>query len=78
VGPFGAADVAMLLRGWETHIHRLTVQPPIARRLGTATGADSAVLARIPVLLSHEAGVSRRPPGVSVGLDAASQPATRS
>ncbi len=61
VHPFGAADAAALFRGWETHVRQLTVLPPIARRLGPPTDAIYPVLARIPFLLSHEAGFARRP-----------------
>jgi SAM-dependent methyltransferase len=61
VRPFCAADVATLFRGWDVQVRRLTVLPPIARRLGPAAGALYPVLARFPLVLSHEAGVARRP-----------------
>lgn len=61
VRPFRAADVATLFRGWDVQVRRLTVLPPMARRLGPAAGALYPVLARFPFLLSHEAGVARRP-----------------
>lgn len=61
VRPFRAADVAMLFHGWEMQVRRLTVLPPVARRLGPAAGVLYPVLARLPFVLSHEAGVARRP-----------------
>lgn len=61
VRPFSSADVARLFRGWTVAGSRLTVLPPIARRLGPMTEALYPLLAQLPILLSHEAGVSRRP-----------------
>lgn len=61
VHPFRAADVAALFPGWLVRSRRLTVLPPIARHLGAATSPLYPLLARVPVLLSHEAGVAQRP-----------------
>ena len=62
VRPFARSHVRTILPDWTITARPLTVAPPIARRLGPATAAAYPVLARIPLLLTHEAGAAWRPP----------------
>lgn len=61
VRPWRRDDVAALLPGWELDLAPVTVLPPLARRLGPATGALYPVLARVRPLTTHLVGVARRP-----------------
>ena len=63
VRPFVGLDVQAALPGWIIHAECLTVAPPIARRLGPATGPLYRILAHLPLLLTHEVGVALRPAG---------------
>lgn len=61
VHPFTAADVRRLLVGWDVASRPATLLPPVARRLGRLTPVAYRLLARVPMLLSHEVGTARRP-----------------
>jgi SAM-dependent methyltransferase len=63
VRPFSAREVRTALPDWSIHTERLTVAPPIARRLGPATRPLYGILAHLPPLLTHEVGVALRPAG---------------
>lgn len=60
VRPFAARDVQAVLAGWTVDAEPLTVAPPLARRLGRATRVLYPILARWPLLLTHEVGVAVR------------------
>lgn len=45
----------------EGHLRTVTLLPPLARRLGPATGAAYPVLAALPPLRSHLVGLLRKP-----------------
>lgn len=74
VRPFDASDVRRILPGWVVTARPLTVVPPLARRFGPATPAAYPMLARIPLLLTHEAGAAWRP---SSGGDVPGQSSSR-
>lgn len=67
VRPFSEADARRIFPGWNVVTRPVTVAPPLARRLGLVTGFAYPILARVPLLLTHEVGAASRPPGDSVG-----------
>ena len=71
VRPFDRRKVRALFPHWRVEAHPLTVAPPLARRLGRATGPLYPILARIGVVLTHEVGLARRPPAGAAPMNAA-------
>lgn len=61
VRPFQSAEVEALFPGWRVDADRVTVAPPLARRLGRTAPVAYPLLARLAVLLTHEAGLARKP-----------------
>lgn len=57
----GRREIRTLFPGYAIHVRSLTVLPPLARRLGRATGWGYRVLARIPALRTHYLGLLRKP-----------------
>lgn len=53
--------LAALFPGWRMHLRRVTLLPPLARRLGTATPWLYPLLAALPPLRTHWLGVLERP-----------------
>lgn len=62
VHPFRRADVAVLFPGWDIHSRSLTLAPPVARRLGSLTRIVYPLLAAVPLVRTHEAGLARPRP----------------
>jgi len=58
--PMTRPRIKGLFDGLEPDLHAVTVVPPLARRLGPATGALYPLLAAIPPLRSHLAGLLSR------------------
>ena len=52
----GTTRLAELFPGWQTEVRSITLLPPVARRLGAATGALYGPLERVPFLRSHLIG----------------------
>lgn len=61
VRPIGRAAVQALFPGWTADLASVTVLPPLARRLGPATGRLYPVLARVRPLTTHLVGVLAKP-----------------
>ena len=61
VRPFATVDVEGLFPGWDVDARRVTVAPPLARKLGRLASAVYPLLTRVTVLLTHEAGLARKP-----------------
>jgi ubiquinone/menaquinone biosynthesis C-methylase UbiE len=55
------AVIRHLFPGLEARLHRVTVVPPLARRLGQYTSRLYPVLATLPFLLTHYAGLLIKP-----------------
>ena len=55
------ARVEALFPGWKRELRAAGLLPPLARRLGAATGVLYPVLAGVPVLRSHVVGRLQRP-----------------
>lgn len=55
------SDWTELFPSYRAELRSLTVAPPLARRLGVATGTLYPVLARVPLVRSHLAGVLVKP-----------------
>jgi SAM-dependent methyltransferase len=53
----GAARVRELFPGFEGELHKVTVIPPLARRLGPLTGGGYRLLASMPPMRSHLLGL---------------------
>lgn len=53
--------IAALFPGWKRELRAAGLLPPLARRLGAATGVLYPVLAGVPVLRSHLVGRLQRP-----------------
>ena len=54
-------DWTELFPSYRAEVRSLTVAPPLARRLGGATGTLYPLLARVPLVRSHLAGVLVKP-----------------
>lgn len=61
VRPLTSADVAGLFPGWASDLHPVTVLPPLARRLGPATGVAYPLLAHLRPLATHLLGTVAKP-----------------
>jgi SAM-dependent methyltransferase len=59
--PMRKRDIERYFRGFSIELTRVTVIPPLARRLGFMTDALYPVLRRIPVLCSHYLGLLGKP-----------------
>ena len=57
----GKRDIGHLFPGWATELRPLTLAPPLARRLGSATPVLYRALSAIPLLRTHLTGRLRRP-----------------
>lgn len=57
----GAARLRELFPGWRMKLRRITLAPPISRRLGPMTRVAYPVLHWIPLLRSHLTGSLQRP-----------------
>jgi SAM-dependent methyltransferase len=57
----GRGGIRDLFPGWHLELRSITLMPPIARRLGPATGPLYGLLERVPFLRSHLIGRLRRP-----------------
>ena len=54
------AEIAALFPGCRLTLRRVTLAPPLARRLARVSWLASMVLARVPWLCTHTLGVIRK------------------
>jgi SAM-dependent methyltransferase len=60
VRPVSSREIKALFHGLDTHLVGITLLPAVARRLGRTTAKLYPLLASVPLLCSHWAGVLRK------------------